>query len=957
VRSVRGLGWGSVLFFASGTTGLAYEVIWFRRFAHLFGGSNLALGAVVASFLLGLGLGAHLMGPRADRAPVPLRIYAWCEIGIGLLALAIPFESALLFPLSAAVYPALESWPLLHTLCRFILTFAVIGPPCLLMGGTFPLMVRQFASPAESVGSPAGWLYAVNTGGAALGCYLSGFHLLPWLGLSGTNLLAVSANGAIALGAFLLSGRLGLPESAPEGPVGPEDIKEPRPFLPSGPPLWALYAAAALAGLSSLLLQMVWTRQLSVMLGGSTYALSSTLLVILLGIALGSLLFRGSLPWLSDPAPAAAMALGLLGLSAGASKLLIPSLSVAVGFSGALRSMALGNAAVCVGASAILELVPSLCMGFLFPLLVHMTRSARSGAGQAVGRVYAWNTGGSILGAAATAPLGLALLGSASTLALGLAFYFVSALLLLLPIRGARTGAPLGILIALALPGLILALRPLDPRRTDLGMYLYGWRDPETKTLLYFKEGASSNVMVTDHGVDRALAVNGKVDATSQGDMDMQLGIAYFPRFLRPQAQKVFVIGYGSGTTSGASLLFPGTKVTCCEIEPAVFGATTHFSQVNHSPEKNPDFRIVFDDGRSHLQGSPDVYDLILSEPSNPWIAGVGALFTREFYRTARQRLGEQGVLAQWLQLYSFSQADYALVVRTLLDSFPHACLLRISSGDTVLLASPSPILPDLDPIRASQSLVDRLPLVRADLEETFKESDVRSLLLGRLLLDEGGLGRLAAREPARTINTDQNLRLEFDAPLRLFHSDLEPESELEASILGCVEAVFLRRMVERWGCDRRQAGALRELSDLLVRRARSPQSLPVLDVGIGLDPANAELLAARVIGQKGQDEAYVRRVFPQILAGSPIEAVRVGEAIGNESKYALAVELFEAVVAAYPQSATAWENLGINASWLGAWDRAAEAFEKAISLDPLNPEIRKGDQDFKRRRSKAQAK
>jgi len=186
---VRGLAAATALFFASGATGLAYEVIWFRRFSHIWGASTLAMAAVVSSFLLGLGIGAHFLGRRADRMSAPLRGYGWCELAIGLLALLIPLECSLLAATTGALYPALSGIPFLYTVVRFLLTFLVIGPPCILMGGTFPLLVKQFTGPGE-VGPTAGWLYAVNTGGAAVGCYLAGFHLLPWLGLSGTNFLA-----------------------------------------------------------------------------------------------------------------------------------------------------------------------------------------------------------------------------------------------------------------------------------------------------------------------------------------------------------------------------------------------------------------------------------------------------------------------------------------------------------------------------------------------------------------------------------------------------------------------------------------------------------------------------------------------------------------------------------------------------------------------------------------------
>src|SRR6185295_18397376 len=353
--------------------------------------------------------------------------------------------------------------------------------------------------------------------------------------------------------------------------------------------------------------------------------------------------------------------------------------------------------------------------------------------------------------------------------------------------------------------------------------------NPEGRNVLYYKEGAACNVIVTEHFIDRALAVNGKVDATSQGDMDMQLGIAYLPRFLRPEAKNVLVIGYGSGTTSGASLLFPGTRLTCCEIEPAVFAASEYFSGVNHQPDRNPNFRIVFDDCRSHLQGTDEKYDLILSEPSNPWLAGVASLFTREFYEVCKGKLGDRGLLAQWIQLYSFSEAEYALVIRTVTSVFKHACLLRISTGDTVLLASQGTILPDRAVIDAAQKLLDGMPEAQVDLKKHLQAEDVRSALLSRLLLDETGLRRVAARTPSTEINTDLNLRLEFDAPLRLFISDLNPEVDMDPVLVGGVDSAWVRSMIEGWGCTKQQTTALRTLATLLNRHQQGTVAVEVL--------------------------------------------------------------------------------------------------------------------------------
>jgi spermidine synthase len=590
-------------------------------------------------------------------------------------------------------------------------------------------------------------------------------------------------------------------------------------------------------------------------------------------------------------------------------------------------------------------------MGFVFPLLVHLTRKSAADAGRAVGGVYAWNTAGSILGAAATAPLGLALLGSSITMAVGLALYFASALLLL-PVRTRREMVVVAGTALLFITGIALCAVPLDPRITDQGMYMYGYRDPERRKLLSFKEGASCNVSVTEHFVDRALSVNGKVDATSEGDMDMQLGIAYLPRFLRPAAKNVLVIGYGSGTTSGASLLFPGTNVTCCEIEPAVYAASEFFAPGNHDPGKSPNFKIVFDDGRSHLQGSPGNYDLILSEPSNPWLAGVASLFTSEFYAACRSKLGERGVLAQWIQLYSFSQEEYALVIRTVAASFKHAALLRISGSDTVLLASDAEILPSKAEIDESQRLVDSVSAIKADLEKYLERTDVRSLLVERLLLDEAGLARLASSSKSSAVNTDLNLRLEFDAPLRLFTSDVNPEVEAGPQILMSVRSPWLARMIDGWEFGPAQGRALRLLASVLSKHSNEDTAEELLERALRRDADNPALLAERALAQKVWVDDDVRKVAGQILGRSAEEALKVGVEANRRSKHELAAEIFTSVTAKYPGSATAWSQLASTRDSLKDYDAAQEAWIRASALDPLNDTIRKSRETFEKKRA-----
>src|SRR5206468_5956420 len=176
--------------------------------------------------------------------------------------------------------------------------------------------------------------------------------------------------------------------------------------------------------------------------------------------------------------------------------------------------------------------------------------------------------------------------------------------------------------------------------------------------------------------------------------------------------------------------------VTCCEIEPAVFAASQYFAEINHNPEASPRFSLVLDDGRSFLQGTREKFDLIISEPSNPWIAGISNLFTQEFYRAARERLNDDGLLAQWVQLYNFARSDYTLILRTVMSVFPHVAILLINQGDTILLASPSPLAGTSQSVQAAQATVDSSPDAQSDLTRWFGSADVISLLMSHFILE-----------------------------------------------------------------------------------------------------------------------------------------------------------------------------------------------------------------------------
>lgn len=933
----RALWAAALLFVLSGFTGLVYETVWFKRLGHAWGSSSFAMASVVATFLCGLGLGAWLGGKLADRAQRPLALYGWCELGIAGLALLIPLEFGWLLDSAAPLAFELSDSPFALTTLRFALTFLVIGPPCVLMGATLPLLTRQFAAHGLSVGASAAWLYAFNALGAAAGAWLAGFFLLEQLGLTWTNAAAAAVNGAVGVAALALARNVAHePDASPEPLASDVEAVEPR----------ALHLAALASGVASITLQMLWARELALLLGGTTYAFSATLAIFILGIGLGSLWFRLSFADRPRLERLVSLSAGLIVLSTLVGLALEPELARAVGHLRDARGDGGFNAVLCALVAATLQLLPTLGMGLLFPALVQLTRQGASRAGHAVGALYAWNTSGSIAGAALAALVVLPALGSFWTFRAALLAY---ALLPLVLFR-LRTFA---VVTSIVLASILLSdWRRPDPLNTNVGSYMYGPTSPEdlrsTMRPVFFEEGANCNVLVLQGeklqlgAGEKAedffnLRANGKVDASTGEDMPTQLGITWIPQFLRPNARNVLVIGMGSGTTAGAAACVPSAQVTVCEIERGVIEATRWFERVNHKPLERPNVKVVVDDGRSFLQGHPGGWDLIVSEPSNPWIAGVANLFTEEYYRTAQRKLTRGGMLAQWLQTYSFDAADYALVVHTIQRVFPRCAFLRLGHYDTLILASETDIFPDAAGLDRAQKLVDSTPEIAEDLERHFGTRDVRSVVLARLWLDEQGLARFAATVGSSAVNTDMNMRLEFAAPRRLFGELTDPAERTFKLLMQSTDSNLHPALFARWRCGTAQLDALKELKSAMLRAEAVAPAAALVSVGLAYADEDGELVADRLLLDGTIGPADFRTQAERLCASAPAEALRLGRQLSQLDQHNAARTVFELLTTRYPNSTTAWHGLSLAREALGDAEAAETALQRARELDPID--------------------
>ena len=809
----------SLLFFLSGATGLVYELLWVRLLYQAFGSTLESVTTVVAAYMGGLGLGAWLLGRRSDRHTRPAALYGRLEIAIGVFGLVSPFVLALAHRVYVSAAGALGLGGGVSVALRFTLAALVLLVPTTLMGGTLPVLTRAFmGTERDRLKRSLGWLYGINTLGAVAGTALAGFFLIEYVGIRASLWATAAVNlglGAVALALARPLDPVPVPVHA-DGPVAPGTAAG-RTLRRLGLGLLGVTAFAAL------LHEIAWMRVLVMIVGGSTYAFTLVLLVFLLGIGLGSAVVARRAAAASETAADAALAQGVT--AAGAALLfaffsLLPRYIIAVFQAQSWgASQRLGALGLAIGG---VVLVPAIGMGMTFPLLTDLVAAGGTARGEDVGRAYALNTLGSIAGAVLTGFVLVVALGTDVTLRLGLVVSAAAALTLAaLAARGVAEGSAqhrslrtrvLGAGV-LASAGLIAALGAprWSTRLIDLGPAIYA-REPMDRAAvatflghpgarqLAYREGRNATVSVWESGPGRSLKVNGKADASDHGDMDTEIMLGLAPVAARPQATSALVIGYGSGVTARVLADMPGMqRVRVVEIEPAVLAMSRFFEHVNDTVLARPGVSAVVDDARSALQLDRARYDVISSEPSNIWLAGVATLYTPEFYRIVRRRLADDGVFCQWVQLYQVPVPVVAGVVRNIRTVFPHVEVWFSSPGDVLIIGS-------LKPLTYDAAWLARLVGPGGALSGLAREYlavDAPDQYFGHLLLDSIGVARLVER--ATIVHRDDRPRLEFVAARRFLDTGTQGVFDSLAAMAGAAPAhdsplLFARALTARRG-------------------------------------------------------------------------------------------------------------------------------------------------------------
>ncbi|NOT27565.1 MAG: tetratricopeptide repeat protein [Acidobacteria bacterium] len=985
-----------LLFLLSGISGLIYQVVWVREFGNVFGNTIHSASLVVAVFMLGLGAGSYLVGSWADRryqaAPDSLlKAYGYVELAIAALGLIVAASLPHLGTISAFVSSYSQEpsgWYALSTASYFARGAAAVvllTPITLLMGGTLTLLVRHLVRHDLELG---GWrialLYAVNTAGAAIGCALTDFILVPAYGLFDTQLVAVFFNVLAGVGALLLALRVaprpvekkpskGRRRASAAGMAVPTRIQVTAASRDSAAVGWT-GLALFLSGIAAMGMEILWFRHFTILLGGFRAVFSLLLTVILVGIGVGSL--AGGVACRRTGKPAVwfmvTQALFVVTTLYGFSMADVHAIDEMV------RSIAPGPETLGAGGSAagswvelwfnarpmLVEVgLPALLMGFSFPLGNAVVQHAERLVGSRAGMLYLANTAGALCGSLVAGFVLLPTLGLQLSATVLTTVALVAAVPLYLAIRAQSTSAVeprapspesrvavlgLGLTLAAGAAALLLWVRlPSDY------VMVRALGTPEDERVLTISEGLTEVIAVTEQrGQGLTLTTNGHaMSSTLPLAQRYMRALAHVPLLSMQDPRTVLVIGFGVGNSTHAATLHPSVeRVDLADLSRSILAHADYFREGNRGVLSSPRLRVHINDGRQHLLMQPEgSYDLITLEPPPIAYAGVSALYSREFYALAKSRLKADGYVSQWLPAYQVPVSTTLAMIRAFVDVFPQSVLLSGAESDLILLGTNGSRI-EIDPDHVAAALA-RAPEVQADLDR---------IGLGRVREIVGSFVGSSRTLAEATISaepvTDDRPVQEYDVRSLLNFSRVVPGSVMALERLGewcprCYANGAPTPVVSGLDTYMSLLGIAYSAApaDVALARALAEQTPRVLvdSAYLGMIvPESAATHNTLGIGWAAQgriDEAMAE--FMKALALDPDDASthwHLGAGFASLNRRQEALEHLQRSAQLNPGNGLVQQDLGVLLADAGRWDEAADHLENALQLDPTSDELRR---------------
>ena len=804
-----------LLFFVSGACGLLYQVVWARKLVLLFGTTAYAVSTVLSIFFLGLGFGSLYGGRLADRTPRPLLLYGVFEMVIGLWALFFIVaigrgESAVVWVLRAGAFSRHAGIAL-----RALLALGFLLVPVLLMGATLPLLAKAVSTDPRVRGLRIGALYSLNTFGAVAGCALAGFMILPRLGYTRSTLVGAAGNCAVGLLAMAYAHRRAVPQ-----PASP-----PLTDHASGEPFAVRFANAlvlvcfGVSGFCALALEVLWTRLLTLVFLGTTYAFTTMLTTLLCGLAVGSACAAALVDRRRHPVSL----FGCIEMLIGAAALLM--LSLFVGLPKRLLDMQVQAGfdwERIVQAKFLLSFLvlfaPTFLFGMTFPIVVKALTAGHARLGRDVGRLYSVNTFGGVAGALAGGYVLIPMLGTHQSIEFlsWLLFGAGAALVLACPTRG--RAPKLAALVA------GLALMALAERRApaDVGFALNDGYVPKSHRVLDYREGVEGTVVIAEPqdnptGSNRTLFINA-VQATVSIEKGVKMNRfqGVLPLLFNRDPRRVLFMCFGSGITAGTLGLYDFERIDAVEIAPDVLDVASFFAADNFDVLENPRIRTIVDDGRNFLLTTKDRYDVITFEPMPLALAGVSTFYTREYYALCLEHLTPGGLVSQWVPLHSLDPGIVRSLVHTFTRVFPEYCVWFVNA-DLFLIGSDQPLRIDWPRLRER--------LTRPRIERALRETGFGDLVevVSCFLMGKENTDRYVQ---GGAVMVDDRPWAEFVAPKLMYETrkavpkalaELAPLCESPSALVdtGGLSDAEARTLLER--IDRRHQAKLKDLEGLEV--------------------------------------------------------------------------------------------------------------------------------------------
>lgn len=743
-----------LLFLVSGSTGLLYEVAFGKLLGYVFGATAYAVSTVLASFMGGLALGAHIGGKHAARFKKPLAAYGVLEILVGIVCAISPVALEALTRVYVTFAQKAPDSLATITALRATMAVLIVIIPTVAMGATLPLLSRVVAGHSGTDSERRlSILYAINTAGGAFGALASAYVILPLLGVRGTIWAAAIANIVIGSTAIAIGSRSEDAHSESYEVKASADT----PVTPANAPDQesTMLAFAFASGFVVFAAEVVETHLLALLIGNSAYAFGLMLAVFLVCLAIGAARSHAFAKRHGDRAMA--VGLGAAAISLAITMPLWAELPRLFLFAGKHVFSWGGREVVRALASLVILAVPTVFLGTTFPLLLGRVAARRDVASR-VGRLTVANTIGTIFGSILTGYFVLPWLGSQGSLT---AVTFVLALAAILAQR-TFVDKPWSDKRAIAFPALATLVVVIAPAwniaRMTNGANVYFTAGPPPDSIERVWEDVHGGVTsVARRGDVLTMYTNGKFQGDNGAEMPAQRRFAHFPSMFVQNEERALVIGLGTGTTLGTIAAYPWKHIEVVEISPSIVAASRqYFSGPARNSLNDPRVILALEDGRNHLLVSPHRYDLVTMELTSVWFAGASSLYSHEFYELVKARMAPRGILQQWVQLHHIRRRELAAIVRTLRGVFPHVALF-VGGAQGILVAG-------MDPLVASRERLEKLSKESA-IRETLGATSMLTLF-DEMVASEAELDRFISETPdAPFVSTDDNLYLEYATP------------------------------------------------------------------------------------------------------------------------------------------------------------------------------------------------